>query len=426
VEDDSRWPPEELTCWADWAGPIERVAVQPEGRDLAQWATDVVADFYGDDWFAECAGRRSVPVMSSLYDWPLSSPVALVRHVERAARIALLPEDVRTGLTEGPNGIRRSASLDEFDHLDVVLEVIGLAVRDRWRVESEVATTDGHLPDLRFSRGGISHVVEVTTQGLDRESRAIDRQSEAVFAQQLAIEHRYPVQCVIRETSILDANQLKQFVTAMDETARAAAEQGKRCEADVGFASVVAYPAGERTEDVIHEGPMLPRDLWPRFAARLHQKAEATSCAGSSWICIDESGGLLQLTPAVHWSIEQQLSTLRHNVNAELGNYRHIEGVVISHGAEPDWVPQRRQHRVVEQATGAAALERRLPGGRRRKTFVIPVHQARRIALPDHLVLRPDRWYDGETSWLDWALNSLGQLSVTRLVTGELARSLVL
>ena len=124
--------------------------------------------------------------MSSLYDWPLSSPVALVRHIERAARIALLPEDVRIGLTEGPNGIRRSASPNEFDHLDAVLEVIGLAVRDRWRVESEVATTDGHLPDLRFSKGSISHVVEVTTQGLDRESRAIDRQSEAVFAQQLA------------------------------------------------------------------------------------------------------------------------------------------------------------------------------------------------------------------------------------------------
>jgi hypothetical protein len=36
------------------------------------------------------------------------------------------------------------------------------------------------------------------------------------------------VQCVIRETCVFDANQLKQFVTAMDETARTAAEQGKK------------------------------------------------------------------------------------------------------------------------------------------------------------------------------------------------------
>ena len=122
-----------------------------------QWATDVVADFYGDEWFAECARRRSVPVMSSLYDWPLSSPVALVRHIERAARIALLPEDVRIGPMVA-NGIRRSASLDEFDHLDVVLEVIGFAIRDRWRGESEVATTDGHLPTCA-SPGAVSRTL---------------------------------------------------------------------------------------------------------------------------------------------------------------------------------------------------------------------------------------------------------------------------
>jgi hypothetical protein len=56
---------------------------------------------YGDNWFAESV-RRSVPVMSSFYDWPLLSPVALVCHIERAARIVLLPEDGRAGLTEGP------------------------------------------------------------------------------------------------------------------------------------------------------------------------------------------------------------------------------------------------------------------------------------------------------------------------------------
>jgi hypothetical protein len=170
---------------------------------------------------------------------------------------------------------------------------------------------------------------------------------------------------------------------------------------------------------------MLQRDLWPRFAARLHQKAKATSQAGLSWIRIDEGGGLLLLTPAVHWSIEQQLTTLRQYVHGEITSYPHIEGVVISHGAEPDWSPQRPRHRIVEQVSGALALERRLPGGRRRRTFVIPRDHGQRLIFPDYLTLNPDRWYDHEASWLDWALNRVRQPSVTRLVVGELARSLV-
>jgi hypothetical protein len=59
VEEGKRWPPEDLTCWADWAGPVERAAVVPEGRDLVTWATEEVTDFYGDDWFARNAERRA-------------------------------------------------------------------------------------------------------------------------------------------------------------------------------------------------------------------------------------------------------------------------------------------------------------------------------------------------------------------------------
>lgn len=419
-----RWPPEELTCWTDWAGPVERSAVVPKGRNLAKWAVGVVAAFYGDEWFAAHAIRRSLPVMS-LYDWPLSSPVALVRLIERAARIALLPVEVRGVLTEGLNGIRRSRDSNDFDHLDVVLEVVGLGLRDGWSVESEVPTQDGRLPDLRLTKGSMSYVIEVTTQGTDREFRAIDRQSDAVFARQTAVELRYKVECVTRESRLLNDEELGQFVLGMDEAACSVDEHGKPNELDLGFASVVVYPAGKRPEGPIHEGPMLARDLWPRFAQRLRQKAEATSRAGPSWIRIDESGGLLMLTSAVHWSLDQQLGALRKNVVVELNGYHHIGGVVISHGAEPDWIPQRRERGVTEPATGAVALERRLPGGRRRRTFVIPVHQRSGIVLPDHLVLQPVRWYDDEGRWLDWALKTVGQPSITKLVIGELARHLI-
>jgi len=105
--------------WRSWSQAADAGAVTPLGWEVIGWATDVVADFYGDDWFRRNLENLSHPLMS-MYDHPLSNRIAAVRHVERAARIALLPEDVMKALSKGPNGICRSTSSDEFDHLDIV------------------------------------------------------------------------------------------------------------------------------------------------------------------------------------------------------------------------------------------------------------------------------------------------------------------
>lgn len=93
----------ELSSWADWAGPIERTAVVPEGRPLVEWAVDQVAGFYGDEWLRRQAAARCVPVMT-LADWPLSSPAAVIRLIERAAQIAILGDQLRHQLADGPEG----------------------------------------------------------------------------------------------------------------------------------------------------------------------------------------------------------------------------------------------------------------------------------------------------------------------------------
>jgi len=416
---------EELTCWADWAGMIDQAAVTPAGRGVVQWAVDEMAGFYGDEWFARHARARHLPVMS-LYDFPLSSPIAVVRLVERAARIALLPNDVSVQLTDGPNGIRRSPSVDEFEHLEVVLEVIGLALRAGWTIEAEVPTTRGRLPDLRLTRGTMSYTVEVTTQGTDREFQAVERQGDLLHSQQFTIEFHFKVECTTRLSRLLTEAEFNGFLAALVEAGRSTGQSGTVSEVDLDWASATVYPEGNRPADEsIHNGPLLSGDLWPRFGQRLREKAERTAGGDPAWIRIDENGGLLLLTPAVHLPIGDQLSLLEQYVTAELEGFPHVRGVVISHGALPDWIPSQPQPAVQNQLTGSAALERRLPGARRRRTFVIPVRRSGLFLPGQHLAFDAARWYDDEPRWLDWALNGLGQPSLTRLVTGELARSLI-
>jgi hypothetical protein len=169
---------------------------------------------------------------------------------------------------------------------------------------------------------------------------------------------------------------------------------------------------------------MLDGDLWPRFATRLRTKAEQTMGSGRSWIRIDEGGGLLALTQAYHLPIEEKLGWLMHNTAIGLADFQHVEGVVISHGAEPDWNPMANLAGVTERVSGSAVIERRLPGGRRRRTYLVRLDRGG-IVLPRHLLLDPGSWYGGEDRWLDWALNYLGKPSIQTLVQGESRRELL-
>jgi hypothetical protein len=54
-----------------------------------------------------------------------------------------------------------------------------------------------------------------------------------------------------------------------------------------------------------------------------------------------------------------------------------------------------------------------------------PIHQTLKSLMPAMPREHPDSWYDGQTDWFDWALNSVGQPSLARPVPGELARSLM-
>lgn len=98
------------TTWAEWAYFDGDPAVTGPGSDVFEWALDVTARFYSDEWFAQSINCFDCLVMN-ISDWPLRNPPAVVRFLERAARLHLMPTEARARLRPSP-----SLTSDEFTH----------------------------------------------------------------------------------------------------------------------------------------------------------------------------------------------------------------------------------------------------------------------------------------------------------------------
>lgn len=413
--------PNEWTCWSDWAGPVKDAAIDPRGYELVEWANEVVPAFFTDEWLVNCIRKCTMPLMS-IWNWPLSNPHALTRHIERAARIAILPEQPYRVLTEGVNAIRTSTSLADFAHLEVILEVIGIAQRDGWSAECEIASTDGHVPDLRLTRQGVHKVIEVTTQGTSREIQDEDRQSALVYDYQFELGQHHDVQYIVARRKILSKEELRELRTTMERLGEVVGSTADAQSENLGHSSIEVIPKKQWTGGTVSEGPVMTGDVWPRFAQRLHDKARQTCDAGKAWIRIDEYGMLLASMEMREVPFQDRLNLLSRLIQAELSDYSHVEGVILSNGTSFDWKPQEPDRSCFDPTSGSVVLDRRLPGQRRRHTFVVPLVKHQTLLLPDRLKLSPARWYSDESSWLEWALNKLGKPSINGLIEGELAR----
>jgi hypothetical protein len=412
---------DELICWADL---IESADAHSKAvaavKDNVKWAFEEIAGFYGDQWFAYRAKTRCLPA-AILHEFFLSGPASIAGLLERAARISLLPQEVRAQLTDGTNGIRNSKILSDFDHLEIVLEIIGLAVRAGWQIECEVPTSRGNYPDVRLTRGTMSYVIEVTVQGSNRKSRELDVQCSRLIDVQHNIENKHRVHCTIKLMRVISEQEYEKFVVELDKMAKICATSQKYVSFDFGFASAVVYSTAQRLNGQrIFQGPQLNDDLWPRFAERLRTKARHTIDAGLTWIRIEDHAGLLLFTPAGQMSIDNQLRLLQDNVAKELRDFDHVRGVIISDGAGIDPLHDQPELNVVDEATQAVAVVSQRPGGKRRRTFVIPIKRSSLLLPSSDLALDADRWYKEERGWLDWALITLGRPFSIHLIADEL------
>ena len=160
--------------------------------NVFNWALQTTADFYGDGWF-ELMARKGLPPFNSIWERPLTNEIATTIFIERAVRIALLPAALRDDLAAE---VRTHCDLNFFDHLDIVLEVAGLALRDSWQPETCPNLASGRTPDLRLARPGMQFTVEVTTCGLDRETIDADAFQSQFLWRILVLEEKCGVELV--------------------------------------------------------------------------------------------------------------------------------------------------------------------------------------------------------------------------------------
>lgn len=388
------------------------------------WAVDVVREFFGETWLADNAARTGfVPLLSPDW-WPMTNSRVLVRVLELAARIALVTAANETsGLAREAKEVyaNRDLAATKFRHLCLTLETAAFATLAGWTVSYENTSPSGRRADLTLSRGATSYTVEVTTLGLDRDFRAIDRYSDQLHGLLWALEREHQVEISCYAHEVLAAGQLDSWLQEIAQACRATAADGTARTVRYRENHLEVFAEGHRPAGPIFSGPVIRGDVWRRVADRIAEKARQT-IGGMAWLRIDDTGALLRLTDRSAQPLQNILADLQLNVSAALADSSHVRGVILSDGVMIDpgnardqtaWEQVDRAMLIApgpprqRLADGPAAMVRNLPGTRVRKTFVLP-GPGPRLILPAGTGLEPGLWYHTEPSWLTAAIKTLG------------------
>lgn len=379
-------------------------AVSSVGAEVLAWAIATVRDFYSDEWFSAAIDRMDSPVMNP-WDASLTNSSAIIRFVERACRVALLSENNHQVLAPPV-----SMTAEEFFHMELILEVHGLARRAGWSVIAEQELTSARKPDLTVEQLGKRFLVEMTVQGKSRAVRRSEEFSDVLSSLTFATEHEFGVVTHTRATRVASEGEIREWSAQLRSVSRLVSVDRQPREIQVHGLHTTIVPETEG-QGRTYEGSLVAEDAWSRFAVRLVDKAEQTSGGPRTWIRIDEVGGLILMTQAAWLPPHEQLHALQHNLEITLEPHPHVAGVLISLGAGPDWNSRTPEFSYFEEPNNPweapVVIERRLPGARRRRTFAIPLTEGRRLHLLPGSGLPLGHWYSSESTWLGWALNEL-------------------
>lgn len=418
--------PRSWQTWGHFGG--RPTAVSETGLSVFEWALKVHEEFYGDDWFARAIDAHEMPLMN-VWVWPHSNPLAVIVLLERAARIALLSEDVRE---QASSKVCYLTTIEDFYHFDLMLETAGFAIRSGWQVDFERSLESStRIPDIELTKpGNVKTVIEVTTRGMSRAVRRNDRWVDNIREHFWQIESNYQVQIEGNITRELDERELEVLLGSLQSAALEV--QRSRVPGSVAIldAELTLHPAGTHPNPVNVEFPATyEADAWQTIHRRLVDKAKQTTGAYNAWILLEEGSGLFMFTPLANMSPEQQLGEISKAVWHSLAQYPHIRGVILSIGIGFDLQDGKEQYTIwkvrqdnlgtlqipIDIGQLPATLERVFPGYRRRRTFIIPVNKPK-LLVPKWHNLYPYDWYSSEGSWLDWALFHLGKPPLSEII----------
>lgn len=411
--------------WDWWAGNLDSAPVSLAGKPVLSWAIGVLREFFGEEWLTGHAAQTGfVPLLNHIW-WPLTNTRVIVQLLELAARIALVsPGEAESDLLQEARTIHpnRELAATKFQHLCLTLETAAFAVSNGWALAYEKTSISGRRPDLIMTRRDITYTVEVTTLGLDREFRAIDRYCGQLEFQLHAFEREHGIEISCRAAEVLDGEELSAWLDEIAHACQLTASDGAVRAVSHRDSQAEVFPDSQRPAGCVFTGPAITGDVWRRVGTRIAEKARQT-IGSPAWLRIADTGALLRLTDRSAQPLQDLLADLQLNVDAALTAIPHVRGVVLSGAAtidpgnvreETSWAQDSGSPLIAPGpprnvlANGPAAMSRKLPGSRSRLTFILPSPYAH-LVLPSGMGLEPDLWYHDEPSWLTQALQALGK-----------------
>jgi hypothetical protein len=344
----------------------------------------------------------------------------LTRVIELAARIALVTDkSAGPDLVDEAKAVYANQDLTaaKFQHLCLTLETAAFAILAGWAVSYEETGNSGRRPDLAMRRGAVRYCVEVTTLGLDREFRAVNRYCDHLHGRLRNLEFEHGIEIACQADAVLPDAELTAWLEDLALAARLTAADGKTRAVSHGENNADVFAAGQRPAGQVFSGPMINTEAWRRVGTRIAEKARQT-VGSPAWLRIDDTGAVFRLTDRGTQPLAALLKDLQGNANAALADAPHVRGIVLGGGTmidrgtasdETAWGPSGPATIIMPGpprhtlADGPAAMTRRLPGGRSRLTFILPSPHPNLI-LPPGTGLEPGLWYHNEPTWLNQAL----------------------
>ena len=393
-----------LNMWQRLRGELERSLRSQAWRDAGCWALDSAERHLGRNWLARHAeGGQPVPGM---FLHPGSDLEALSHLLELGLRLELLQN------LDGYGAVRRMLKRDldaqAWRHPLIQLEVASLAQRAGVRccLEHGQGRASGRPADVVLGPAGSEVVAEVKVVLLDEGAAAGGRDDHTLSQALNRLAFTYGVDFDGQMTIRLGEEQRSRWLAQMEAAASFVARTGRPRRVAWDGEVVTVLPTGS-VEDMSFTGPVTRARGWERTSQLLGDKAEQLACHGGGWLRVDSLDGLFWASAWAREPLDARTLEMEALILDDLHRYPSIHGVVLTSGACRASELTRCSWRT---PGGTYGLDRPLPMGRGRMTFIVPL---------GHGALGGIRcWhdlYDGESGWLDWALGRAALPAVAQI-----------
>lgn len=403
----------DFLTWKYWHQQIESSACLTEkGRQVGHWAIDQFANFLGNDWLASLKGKDHL--LLSQYWCPYNEVSIVFFHIFKLAALIVLLKNARN-FNKFRKTMNRNHDYSNWIHSFVQMETAGLGLRHGWECMFEPELLDNHSADLLLSeKTGKTILFEVVSMGMDSEFIGTNRYFDELSNHLTMIGLKYDVSIEGNiESEFVSPDEKQAWLKKIETAAEKVSLSGDSVIIHGPYNNVVEISKNTVSPGLnSFTGPITKKDVLGRIEARVKDKARQAESADKVWINFDDHGGLWYFTIWATLPLSERLNILDIVLRDILSRHPNIAGIIISNGW--GWRTLQEEKIVKKADAGnetSIAICRFLPAAIQKETFII----ARNELVKDDLE-QLATWYMNESTWLDWALNELGQPQFNELV----------